>query len=43
MPVPYTQGIWQVKPGRAEDFVAAWTNFANWTARHVAGAGRGCC
>ena len=31
MPAPYTQGVWQVKPGRADEFVAAWTEFAEWT------------
>lgn len=41
MGVPYTQGIWNVKPGRAEEFVAAWTEFAEWTAANAPGAGRG--
>src|SRR5262245_25110965 len=41
MPVPYTQGVWTVKPGRADEFVAAWIEFAEWTAEHVEGAGRG--
>lgn len=40
-PVPYTIGVWSVKPGRAGDFVAAWTAFAEWTAANVHGAGRG--
>jgi heme-degrading monooxygenase HmoA len=39
--IPYTQGVWQVKPGRAEEFVTAWTEFAEWTAQHAPGAGRG--
>jgi len=41
MGVPYTHGIWRVKPGRAEEFVAAWTEFAEWTVEHVEGAGWG--
>ncbi len=41
MPIPYTQGVWQVKPGRTDEFVAAWTEFAEWTAEHAQGAGRG--
>jgi heme-degrading monooxygenase HmoA len=41
MAVPYTQGVWQVKPGRAEEFVAAWSRFADWTLEHAAGAGWG--
>jgi quinol monooxygenase YgiN len=31
MTEPYTHGIWQVKPGRAEDFIAAWREFAAWS------------
>jgi heme-degrading monooxygenase HmoA len=30
-----------VKPGRAEQFVAAWTEFAEWTTANIDGAGRG--
>jgi heme-degrading monooxygenase HmoA len=41
MSVPYTHGIWQVKPGRADEFVAAWTAFADWTIANVEGAGWG--
>ena len=26
----YTSGMWRVKPGREEDFVAAWTDFVKW-------------
>ena len=29
MSVPYTQGIWQEKPGQADEFVAAWTGDAS--------------
>jgi heme-degrading monooxygenase HmoA len=35
---PYTSGIWRVKPGRADEFVAAWTEIAEWTKENVAGA-----
>ena len=40
MSVPYAQGIWRVKPGHADDFVAARTEFAEWTTRNIEGAGR---
>ena len=26
----YTNGIWLVKPGEEDDFVAAWREFASW-------------
>ena len=38
MAVPYTHGIWQVKPGRADEFVAAWTELAEWSLRDAEGA-----
>ena len=38
MTTPYTSGIWKVKPGRADDFVAAWTELADWTLANVPGA-----
>jgi len=41
MSIPYTQGVWTVKPGCADEFVSAWTEFAEWTAEHAQGAGRG--
>ena len=41
MAVPYTVGVWRVKPGRADDFVAAWTEFAEWTSANIGGAGKG--
>ena len=41
MAVPYTVGVWRVKPGRVDDFVAAWTEFAEWTSANIAGAGAG--
>ncbi|MHB8659821.1 MAG: putative quinol monooxygenase [Solirubrobacteraceae bacterium] len=36
---PYTHGVWTVKPGREEEFVAAWAELAEWTAREVPGSG----
>jgi heme-degrading monooxygenase HmoA len=41
MAVPYTQGTWQVKAGHAEEFVAGWIEFAEWTSANVDGAGHG--
>lgn len=35
----YTCGIWTVKPGHEDEFVAAWDEFARWTSEHVPGAG----
>ena len=37
MASPYTVGIWTAKPGRADEFVAAWTEFATWTKSAVQG------
>jgi quinol monooxygenase YgiN len=34
----FTAGSWRVKPGREDDFVAAWREFAAWTAAEMAGA-----
>ena len=36
--MPYTQGVWRVKPGRAAEFVAAWAEFADWTRSEAPGA-----
>ena len=41
MPDQYTQGVRRVKPGRTEEFIAAWTEFADWTLEHAAGVGWG--
>jgi heme-degrading monooxygenase HmoA len=30
-----------VKPGRTEEFIAGWIEFADWTSQNVEGAGRG--
>jgi heme-degrading monooxygenase HmoA len=38
MSQPYTCGIWTVKPGRDEQFIAAWQDLANWTSREVPGS-----
>lgn len=35
---PYAQGVWQAKPGRGDEFVAAWTEFAQWTKANAPGA-----
>lgn len=37
--MPYTSGVWKVKPGRGEEFIAAWTEFAQWTKTRAPGAG----
>jgi quinol monooxygenase YgiN len=34
----YTWGSWRVKPGREDEFVAAWQEFAAWTAAEIPGA-----
>ncbi len=38
---PFTLGFWSVKEGKEAAFVAEWTAFAEWTARHQGGAGTG--
>jgi heme-degrading monooxygenase HmoA len=38
MPETYTSGLWRVKEGREDDFVAAWTDFVTW-ARDQPGSG----
>lgn len=37
MSPPYTSGVWQVRPGMAEEFVEAWTEFAEWSAANARG------
>jgi len=32
---PYTMGNWVAKPGREEEFVAAWLELAEWTKREI--------
>lgn len=34
----YTSGRWTVQPGREEEFVAAWSELAQWTAEEIAGS-----
>lgn len=34
----YTSGDWYAKPGREDDFVAAWRDLAEWTLENVRGA-----
>jgi heme-degrading monooxygenase HmoA len=36
---PYTSGTWTVKPGREEEFIAAWQELADWTWREIPGTG----
>jgi heme-degrading monooxygenase HmoA len=31
----YSVGLWTVKPGREDEFVAAWSEFAEWTRREI--------
>ena len=35
---PYTHGIWTVTPGHEDDFIAAWSEFAEWTKDEIAGS-----
>ncbi len=35
---PYSAGIWIVKPGREDEFVAAWHEFAEWSRSTIEGA-----
>jgi heme-degrading monooxygenase HmoA len=34
----FTHGRWVVRPGREDDFIAAWQEMADWTGREVEGA-----
>lgn len=38
MSQPYTSGIWTVKPGSEEQFIAGWSELAAWTGREVPGS-----
>jgi heme-degrading monooxygenase HmoA len=38
MPETYTSGVWMVKDGEEDEFVAAWREFASW-ARTMPGCG----
>jgi len=35
----YTHGVWVVRTGHEEEFVARWRDLAEWTAANVPGAG----
>ena len=37
---PYTSGVWKVKPGREEDFVARWGELAAWASTEFPSAGQ---
>ncbi len=37
----YTTGLWTAKPGKAEEFAAAWRDFAEWTSKNQPGASEG--
>ena len=39
MAQPWGFGIWQVKPGREQDFVDRWSELARWTSENFRGAG----
>lgn len=41
MPQLFTHGRWVVKPGREEDFVAAWRDLAEWTVANLEGSSHG--
>lgn len=34
----YTHGVWRVKDGSADEFAAAWTEFAEWSLANAPGA-----
>jgi len=37
----YAVGVWSVRPGNEQAFIAAWKEFSAWTAVHRSGAGYG--
>ncbi len=39
--IPYTVGLWTVKPGKEKDFIAGWEAFAQWTSKNQPGAKTG--
>lgn len=39
MAVVFTHGIWEVKPGHADEFIEAWTELAGWSRVNAPGAG----
>ena len=36
----FTLGIWTIKPGREEEFIRKWDEFATWTSENQQGAGQ---
>ena len=34
----YAVGLWSVRPGNEQAFIAAWKDFAAWTSTHMKGA-----
>jgi quinol monooxygenase YgiN len=36
----YTSGLWTIKPGREDEFIRSWQEFADWTNAHQAGGGQ---
>lgn len=38
MSQPHTSGVWTVKAGREDAFIAAWAEMAEWTTRDVPGS-----
>ncbi len=34
----YTHGIWRVRPGKEDEFVAAWQDLAEWALAEIEGA-----
>jgi heme-degrading monooxygenase HmoA len=38
MAIVYTHGVWNVKQGHADEFVAAWRDFADWSLANAPGA-----
>lgn len=41
MSSPYAVGLWTVKPGKEQQFIAQWEAFARWTSEHQPGAQTG--
>ncbi len=39
--MPYTVGLWTVKPGKEKEFIAEWDAFAQWTSKNQPGAQTG--
>ncbi len=37
----FTLGIWHVRPGKEDTFIAEWKSFAEWSSRNQSGSGTG--